>query len=171
MLQRLAPDLLERCAEVDKSTAASAPIEELIGGLPACAHDGLARLITLAENLEDGAEVIARQLDQLHGAGVGKNAPVLGITGTGGSGKSSLVDELVRRYLRDQPGKTIAILSVDPSKRKTGGALLGDLDLALREQTGLAISVADESLNCVALGTGRALEYEKQLRHIIDYDS
>ena len=52
-----------------------------------------------------------------------------------------------------------------------GGALLGDLDLALREQTGLAISVADETLNCVALGTGKALEYEKQLRHVIDYDS
>jgi len=52
-----------------------------------------------------------------------------------------------------------------------GGALLGELDLALREQTGLAISVADESLNCVAMGTGKALEYEKQLRHAIDYDS
>jgi rod shape-determining protein MreB len=52
-----------------------------------------------------------------------------------------------------------------------GGALLGDLDLALREQTGLAISVADETLNCVALGTGRALEYEKKLRYVIDYDS
>ena len=52
-----------------------------------------------------------------------------------------------------------------------GGALLGQLDLALREQTGLAISVADESLNCVALGTGKALEYEKQLRHVIDYES
>ena len=52
-----------------------------------------------------------------------------------------------------------------------GGALLGDLDLALRERTGLAVSIADESLNCVALGTGKALEYEKQLRHAIDYDS
>ncbi len=52
--------------------------------------------------------------------------PVLGITGTGGSGKSSSVDELVRRYLIDFPNKTIAIVSVDPSKRKTGGALLGD---------------------------------------------
>jgi rod shape-determining protein MreB len=52
-----------------------------------------------------------------------------------------------------------------------GGALLGELDLALREQTGLAISVADETLNCVALGTGKALEYEKQLRHVIDYES
>jgi rod shape-determining protein MreB and related proteins len=52
-----------------------------------------------------------------------------------------------------------------------GGSLLGDLDLALREQTGLAITVADEPLNCVAVGTGKALEYEKQLRHVIDYDS
>ncbi len=52
-----------------------------------------------------------------------------------------------------------------------GGALLGDLDLALREQTGLAVSIADDSLNCVALGTGKALEFEKQLRHAIDYDS
>ncbi len=53
-------------------------------------------------------------------------SPVLGITGTGGAGKSSLVDELVLRYLRTFPDKTLAIISVDPSKRKTGGALLGD---------------------------------------------
>jgi len=52
-----------------------------------------------------------------------------------------------------------------------GGALLGELDLALREQTGLSISVAEESLNCVALGTGKSLEFEKQLAHIIDFDS
>ncbi|PCH67993.1 MAG: rod shape-determining protein [Rhodobacteraceae bacterium] len=52
-----------------------------------------------------------------------------------------------------------------------GGALLGDLDLALRELTGLAVSIAAEPLNCVALGAGKALEYEKQLRHAIDYDS
>ena len=52
-----------------------------------------------------------------------------------------------------------------------GGALLGDLDLALREQTGLSISVADETLNCVALGTGRCLEFEPQLAHVIDYES
>ncbi|MDD3459037.1 MAG: cobalamin-dependent protein, partial [Weeksellaceae bacterium] len=52
--------------------------------------------------------------------------PILGITGTGGAGKSSLIDELVRRYLLDFPDKTIGIVSVDPTKRKTGGALLGD---------------------------------------------
>ena len=52
-----------------------------------------------------------------------------------------------------------------------GGALLGDLDLALREQTGLSISIADEALTCVASGTGKALEYEHRLKHVIDYDS
>ncbi len=55
-----------------------------------------------------------------------RRSPVLGITGTGGAGKSSLTDELVRRFLLDHPDKTIAVVSVDPSKRKTGGALLGD---------------------------------------------
>lgn len=52
--------------------------------------------------------------------------PVLGITGTGGAGKSSLTDELILRFLEDFKDKTIAVISVDPSKRKTGGALLGD---------------------------------------------
>lgn len=54
------------------------------------------------------------------------NAPVLGITGTGGAGKSSVTDEIVRRYLQQFQDKTIAVISVDPSKKKTGGALLGD---------------------------------------------
>ncbi|HTR31659.1 MAG TPA: methylmalonyl-CoA mutase family protein [Puia sp.] len=52
--------------------------------------------------------------------------PVIGITGTGGAGKSSVTDELVRRYLYHFAGKTLAVISVDPSKKKTGGALLGD---------------------------------------------
>lgn len=55
-----------------------------------------------------------------------KTIPVLGITGTGGAGKSSLTDELILRFLEDFPDKTIGVISVDPSKRKTGGALLGD---------------------------------------------
>src|SRR4029079_6413641 len=53
-------------------------------------------------------------------------APVIGITGTGGAGKSSLTDELVRRFRLDQPQLAICILAVDPSRRKSGGALLGD---------------------------------------------
>jgi isobutyryl-CoA mutase len=55
-----------------------------------------------------------------------KTVPVLGITGTGGAGKSSVTDEIVRRFLNNYTDKTIAVISVDPSKKKTGGALLGD---------------------------------------------
>ncbi|WAH36879.1 methylmalonyl-CoA mutase family protein [Alicyclobacillus dauci] len=55
-----------------------------------------------------------------------RDVPVLGITGTGGAGKSSLTDELVRRFIRDFPDKYVAIFSIDPSKQRTGGALLGD---------------------------------------------
>lgn len=85
----------------------------------------MARLITLAENNPDNFDQLFHTGQQTPPAGVG-GAPVLGITGTGGAGKSSLVDELVRRFLIDFPEKTIGLISVDPSKRKTGGALLGD---------------------------------------------
>jgi len=83
----------------------------------------IAQLISVAENSPDDANpIIDRLLEK-----IGDNkAPVLGITGTGGAGKSSLVDEIVRRFLSDFPEKTIAIISVDPSKRRSGGALLGD---------------------------------------------
>jgi methylmalonyl-CoA mutase len=83
----------------------------------------IARVISAAENFP---EVAKDALDQIHNKNKTSNTPVLGITGTGGAGKSSLVDELVRRFLIDFPDKTIGLVSVDPSKRKTGGALLGD---------------------------------------------
>ena len=83
----------------------------------------IARLISAAENNRDA---VAELLDELAAEAHKKRSPVIGITGTGGAGKSSLVDELVRRFLNDTQNKTIAIISVDPSKRKSGGALLGD---------------------------------------------
>ncbi|AMM52332.1 methylmalonyl-CoA mutase [Rufibacter sp. DG15C] len=89
----------------------------------------IARLISAAENYpEEFAKVKEQLLAGVEQLTANKElaTPVLGITGTGGAGKSSLVDELVRRFLADFPEKNIAIISVDPSKRKTGGALLGD---------------------------------------------
>jgi methylmalonyl-CoA mutase len=83
----------------------------------------IARVISAAENFpEENKDLLAGIVAEAKEI----KTPVLGITGTGGAGKSSLVDELVRRFLVDFPEKNIAIISVDPSKRKTGGALLGD---------------------------------------------
>ncbi len=83
----------------------------------------IARLISAAESYP---EVAASVMAKVHEMAAKNSVPVLGITGTGGAGKSSLVDELVRRFLLDFEDKRIAVVSVDPSKRKTGGALLGD---------------------------------------------
>lgn len=117
-LQGMINDLLQRC---------DFPIGEDISSeaekLSTQNFGAIARLISGAENFPEKSkavlEVIKAKADQ-------SGVPVLGITGTGGAGKSSMVDELVRRFLLDFPDKTLGIVSVDPSKRKTGGALLGD---------------------------------------------
>ena len=83
----------------------------------------VARTITALENFP---EQYVDALDHIAAQAALSKVPVLGITGTGGAGKSSLIDELIRRFLLDFQDKHIGIISVDPSKRKTGGALLGD---------------------------------------------
>ena len=83
----------------------------------------IAQLISCAENFPKEFEKTAAQISSLTAH---NQTPILGITGTGGAGKSSLTDEIVRRFLLDFPDKSVAIISIDPSRRKTGGALLGD---------------------------------------------
>jgi len=89
----------------------------------------IARAISLAENSEEYSNLL-KEIVGLSNASQpllqDSRVPVLGITGTGGAGKSSVTDEIVRRFLHSFTDKTIAVISVDPSKKKTGGALLGD---------------------------------------------
>ncbi|MDD5210009.1 MAG: methylmalonyl-CoA mutase family protein [Elusimicrobiales bacterium] len=83
----------------------------------------VAAMISAAENYPERSADLLKKLAK---KAAGKKIPVIGFTGTGGAGKSSLVDEVIRRYLADFPDRNIAVLSVDPSKRRSGGALLGD---------------------------------------------
>lgn len=115
-LQGMINDLVQKC---------DFPAGKDIVGLQPHAEDksSLAKLISAAENFPEESKAM---LEEVRKISANSKTPVLGITGTGGAGKSSLVDELVRRFLLDFKDKHIAIISVDPSKRKTGGALLGD---------------------------------------------
>jgi len=125
-LQGMINDMLSQC---DYPTVTQLNGE--IDHLPEKDAGAIARLISWAESLtpalpkEEGAISSVQGKVLSFGEDLGEATVVLGITGTGGSGKSSLVDEIVRRFLM-ATDKTLAIISVDPSKRKTGGALLGD---------------------------------------------
>ncbi|MCH6268056.1 fused isobutyryl-CoA mutase/GTPase IcmF [Neobacillus citreus] len=124
-LQGMIDQMIQEC---DFSTVASENIPEQIEKLPTGDTNAVAKLITIAENHVDQkneaaatAEQVLEKVKELE-----KSIPVIGITGTGGAGKSSLTDELIRRFINEFPAKKVAILSVDPTKQKTGGALLGD---------------------------------------------
>ena len=117
-LQGMINDLLEQC---------DFPVGNQLNGqlkkISVKEHGAIARLISAVENYpKENIEWLSKLKIELPV----DSCKVLGITGTGGAGKSSLVDEFILRYLRNYPTKHLAIISVDPSKRKTGGALLGD---------------------------------------------
>ncbi|MGK7390645.1 MAG: methylmalonyl-CoA mutase family protein [Candidatus Cyclobacteriaceae bacterium M2_1C_046] len=116
-LQGMINDLVEQC---DFPTGAN--INGEVNEALKRDKKSIARLISAVENFPESI----KKLSDIESSAKKSTTPILGITGTGGAGKSSLVDELVRRFLIDFPEKNIAIVSVDPSKRKTGGALLGD---------------------------------------------
>jgi methylmalonyl-CoA mutase len=117
-LQGMVNDMIAQCDTPLAVISEGKRISELLKNKDV---NTIARLISMAENRQDKFQKIFATLKTSK-----SRVPVLGVTGTGGSGKSTTVDEVVRRYLADFPKKTIAIVSVDPSKRKTGGALLGD---------------------------------------------
>jgi methylmalonyl-CoA mutase len=117
-LQGMINDLLVKC---------DFPVGNLekydLGKIRVKDYKEIAGLISAAENYPDENRAFFQEIET---EAAGRNIPVLGITGTGGAGKSSLVDEIVRRFLADLSDKSLTIISIDPSKRKTGGALLGD---------------------------------------------
>ncbi len=115
--------------ESDQPTLRASLPQPDLGTLTRDEWGGIARVITLAEAVEAGdydRATWATETSDLRARAAEATTPVLGFTGTGGAGKSSLVDEMVRRYVEDFPDHKVAVLSVDPTKKRTGGALLGD---------------------------------------------
>ncbi|WP_371069710.1 fused isobutyryl-CoA mutase/GTPase IcmF [Sediminibacillus sp. JSM 1682029] len=118
-LQGMINQMLEECDFVPPVDLAD-EVERLATG----DHRALAKMISVVEN--NAASEQAAAIEAVRDNQQTKTIPVLGITGTGGAGKSSLTDELIRRFLNEIPDKKLAVLSIDPTKKKTGGALLGD---------------------------------------------
>ena len=97
--------------------------ESLNAPITASDHSSVSKLLTLAENADE--KIFRSVLEKIKSEDI-VNCPVVGLTGTGGAGKSSLTDELMLRIQRDNPGTKIALLATDPTRKRTGGALLGD---------------------------------------------
>lgn len=118
-LQGMIDDLVQKS---DYATGENIGVEDL-NKIKFEDSKSIAEVISAVENFSETKTDLVKEIDE---RAKDSTIPIIGITGTGGAGKSSLTDELVRRFIRSNPEKKIAIISIDPSKKKTGGALLGD---------------------------------------------
>lgn len=108
----------------DTDLMESSRFESLDSPITADDHGSVSKMLTMAENSTNGEYLDA--LAKIRSVAVSEGCPVVGVTGTGGAGKSSLMDELMLRIRRDNPEARVALLATDPTRKKTGGALLGD---------------------------------------------
>ena len=124
MIGSIVDECLEARRAADRDPAAG--LLETRGRLDAAAQREIAQWLSFFENHAESRKEEAAELRRTLSEGSEPLAPVVGFTGTGGAGKSSVVDELVRRLRRDAPNLKMALLLVDPTRRRSGGALLGD---------------------------------------------
>ncbi|MFL2958556.1 MAG: methylmalonyl-CoA mutase family protein [Candidatus Thalassarchaeaceae archaeon] len=115
-------DAMQQACEIDLMEPSR--FDSLDRPVTADDHGSVSRMLTMAENSthEDFTDALARTRSVAESQG----CPVVGVTGTGGAGKSSLMDEVMLRIRRDNPEARVALLATDPTRKKTGGALLGD---------------------------------------------
>ena len=133
--------------------------DDLSGPVTADDHGAVSRLLTLAENGDEGA--FSTALEAVRSCAKEDSCPVVGLTGTGGAGKSSLTDEIMLRIQRDNPGRKIALLATDPTRKRTGGALLGDrirMNSLSDENLFMRSFASRESGREIADCVGRAIE-------------
>ena len=115
-------DAMERASKADLLD--SSRFDSLAKPVTADDHSSVSKILTLAENGDESS--FSAVLQRVRSRPEGEVCPVVGLTGTGGAGKSSLTDEIMLRIQRDNPGMKIALLATDPTRKRTGGALLGD---------------------------------------------
>ena len=115
-------DAMRQASDIDLME--SSRFESLDSPITADDHGSVSKMLTMAENSTNGEYVDA--LAKIRSVAVSEGCPVVGVTGTGGAGKSSLMDEVMLRIRRDNPEARVALLATDPTRKKTGGALLGD---------------------------------------------
>ena len=115
-------DAMENAMKID--LLEKSRFDSLKGPVSADDHGSVSQLLTMAENSSE--EEFSEALARTRSRDASEECPIVGITGTGGAGKSSLVDEVMLRVRRDNPDAKVALLATDPTRKKTGGALLGD---------------------------------------------